>query len=261
MGSSGMSSLLPHPASVHDRDGHLLRDARPKVFSMTCIDARLGPECFTGMTKLGGIPYNAAHTTRIIGNWILMAAKHTETQASSPSETPSNDTDSGDNVDRIRDILFGQQLREFERKFQQIESRLNEDLESLRSELGQQGESLQSYIDSEIGILDSKLKGEADTRQQQLDDLQDELKKTARQIDARLNDLAAQLAEQGREYNQKLLKLQQDISAELKKAGNNLRERLDERYRELSEAKVNRSALAEMLTTLALQLSDEESRD
>ncbi len=190
-----------------------------------------------------------------------MEGKQTRSRSTTGTETPSADADSGDNVDKIRDILFGQQLREFERKFQQIEARLNEDLEALRGDLGQQGESMQAYIDSEVGILDGKLKSESDTRQKQLDDLQDELKKTSRQIGARINDLSEQLAEQGREYNQKLLKLKQDISAELKKTGNGLRERMDERYRELSEGKVNRSALAEMLTTLALQLSDEEARD
>ncbi len=171
-----------------------------------------------------------------------------------------SDTETGDNVDKIRDILFGQQLRDFERKFAQIEDRLNSDLEALRGESQRQNDSLQTYIDSEAEILSGKLKTESETRQQQLDDLQDELKKLARQIDSRLADLAEQLEQQARDFNQKLLKHSQEASAELKKQQEQLRQRMDEQHRSLSDGKVDRSMLAEMLTTLAMQLTSDEER-
>lgn len=188
------------------------------------------------------------------------SSKSAGTAAVAKGNGASSDADAGDNVDKIRDILFGQQLREFERKFQQIESRLNDDLDALRDELGRQGESMHSFIDSEIGILDGKLKAESDTRQQQLDDLQDELKKTARQLDSRLNELSEQMAEQGREFNQKLLKFKQDLSEELSRSNGSLRERMESGQRELAEAKVDRHVLAEMLTGLAMQLAADDSK-
>ncbi len=176
-------------------------------------------------------------------------------------ESPETaDSDTGDNVDKIRDILFGQQLREFERKFAQIEDRLNSDLDALRGESQRQNESLQTYIDSEAEILSGKLKNEADARQKQLDDLHDELKKLARQIDGRLSDLSARIEEQGRDFNQKLLKHSQEASAELQKLQEQMRQRMDKQHRDLNQSKVDRSLLAEMLTSLAMQLTDDEER-
>jgi DNA repair exonuclease SbcCD ATPase subunit len=189
-----------------------------------------------------------------------MAETKTGKRSRKAAET-NEEHDAGDNVDKIRDILFGQQLRDFERKFAQIEDRLNSDLESLRGESQRQNESLQTYIDSEAEILSGKLKTESETRQQQLDDLQDELKKLSRQIETRLSDLSGQIEQQARDFNQKLLKHSQEAGAAMKQQQEQLRQRMDEQHRSLSDGKVDRSALAEMLTSLALQLTADEDRN
>ena len=67
------------------------------------------------------------------------------------------ETDEQDNVDKRRDILFGTQMRELDRKFAQLEDRIESDFSTIRKENTNQVESLQSFVESEIEILTSKL--------------------------------------------------------------------------------------------------------
>ena len=73
------------------------------------------------------------------------------------------------NVDKIRDILFGNQMRDYDRKFNQLEERIANDLSTLRKESALQIESLQTFLQSEI--MGSKLASEAKTRVSEMDDM------------------------------------------------------------------------------------------
>jgi len=87
--------------------------------------------------------------------------------ATPPTAIPEN-TDLT-NVDKIRDILFGNQMRDYDRKFNQLEERIANDLSTLRKESALQIESLQTFLQSEI--MGSKLASEAKTRVSEMDDM------------------------------------------------------------------------------------------
>lgn len=164
-----------------------------------------------------------------------------------------------DNVDKIRDILFGRQMRAFDQKHMQLEERLAGDLAALRKENALQIESLQTFIESEIGILAGKLAGEEKTRIEQLDDLDGEFKKSVKQIDNKMAEAGNALDNQAREINQKILKQSQDFTAEMNAQLDDARKRMDGYKQELSSGKVDKSALAEMLNTLALHVNADDS--
>jgi len=68
--------------------------------------------------------------------------KKPQKKAATPAKTTeSSDTNELDNVDKIRDILFGNQMRDFDRKFHQLEERISSELDSLRKESALQMES------------------------------------------------------------------------------------------------------------------------
>ena len=163
-----------------------------------------------------------------------------------------------DNVDKIRDILFGNQMRDLDRKFSQLEDRIASDFSAMRKENNSQIESLQSFVESEIDILTSKLAGEEKTRIDQLDDVDSEIKKNVRQLNDKIADLVKSLDKQSRDSNQKVLKQSQDFSSELTSQIDKTRKRMDGYNQELTLGKVDKASLAEMLNTLALQLNQEE---
>lgn len=163
-----------------------------------------------------------------------------------------------DNVDKIRDILFGNQMREVEQRFASLEKSLSRDLAAIRNENALQIESLKTFIESEIEILAGKLAGEEKARIENVDELDATLKQQAKQFDRKVADTVKSLEKNTRDINQKILKQSQDFSAELGKQIGETRERMDGQRAELVAAKVDKLALAEMFSALALQVNQDD---
>jgi DNA repair exonuclease SbcCD ATPase subunit len=181
--------------------------------------------------------------------------KKPKAKAAAPQTGDSSDLD---NVDKIRDILFGNQMRDFDKKFNQLEDRISTELNNLRKENALQMDSLQTFIEGEIEILSNKLSAEESTRIENMDDLDSELKKSAKQLDKKIADLSKALDTQSRDSNQKMLKQSQDFNGELNKQIEQTRKRMDDYKQELSSTKTDKSVLAEMFNSLALQINAEE---
>ena len=93
------------------------------------------------------------------------------------AEKPPTGLPEAGNVDKIRDILFGSQMSDFNKRFQTVDQRLDREAESLRRELKTRLESLESFVESEIKALASRLKDEAEERQGGDEDLASKLDK------------------------------------------------------------------------------------
>ena len=99
------------------------------------------------------------------------------------TETVPTPTNSPQEVDRIRDIIFGPQLRDYEQRFQIIQR----DLERLQQELDQLTEKL---IDQDSSQL-KRLQASHREMRQSDDDLRSELRQTANKL---TNDKVDRLA-------------------------------------------------------------------
>ncbi len=69
-----------------------------------------------------------------------------EHQLTSGEVTHSDDLSASGNLDKIRDILFGAQAREHERRFAQLEQHLIREAADLRNDLKRRFETLEGYI-------------------------------------------------------------------------------------------------------------------
>lgn len=172
----------------------------------------------------------------------------------------AEDASETDNVDKIRDILFGNQMREVDKRFAGLEKTLAADLAALRKDNAMQIDSLKSYIESEVEIVGSKLAAEEKARIDDADELDARLKQQVKQIDGKLADLSKALDKAAREINQKLLKQSQDFSKELSQQIGDVRERMDQQREALGAGKVDKAMLAEVLSALALQVNADESK-
>ena len=177
--------------------------------------------------------------------------------AENPPAMPAENTDLA-NVDKIRDILFGNQMRDYDRKFNQLEERIANDLANLRKENALQIESLQTFLESEVEILGGKLAAEEKNRIHEMDNMDGLIIKNVKQIEQKISDLGTSLETQSRDINQKMLKQSQDFNSELASQIEQTRKRLDDYRQDLSKGKVDKSALAEMLNSMALQINADE---
>ena len=66
-------------------------------------------------------------------------------------KTPANgDIREGANVDKIRDILFGSQMRDYDKRFVRLEERLAKAADALRDDLKKRFDSLEAFVQQEV---------------------------------------------------------------------------------------------------------------
>ena len=66
----------------------------------------------------------------------------------------------GTNLDKIRDILFGAQVRDHERRFAKLEAQLLAEAAQLRNDLKERFASLEQYIRKEVDTVTGRLTAE-----------------------------------------------------------------------------------------------------
>ncbi len=150
--------------------------------------------------------------------------------ADAKAQTPAA-PESPRDVDRVRDIIFGSQMRDYNLKFEAI----SRDLARLQQELDQLNEQLTTQNAAQT-------KGQQTLRQElrQADsDQRGELK-------AELEQLAAREAENDGAQSQNLKALRQ----ELRNADSDLREELRQTRQRLTDDKVDRTVLGELFIEL-----------
>jgi len=85
----------------------------------------------------------------------------------------------GENLEKVRDILFGSQMRDHDRRFVRIEERLNQDMTELRDETRKRLDSLEAYIKREVQSVLDRVKAEQVQRGEAIKQVGQELMRPA----------------------------------------------------------------------------------
>ena len=171
-----------------------------------------------------------------------------EKNAEETSETAS--------VDKIRDILFGNQMRDYERKFGFLEERLLKEIADLRDETGNRIDSIETYIKKEVESLSDRLKAEQDIRSESDQKTLKELHETAKTLSENVEKLDAKQGKDARDLRQQLLEQSKNLSGEIRKKHQESSTTLHQSVQELQAAKVDRFTLSELLMEMAVRMSN-----
>jgi hypothetical protein len=68
------------------------------------------------------------------------------------------------NLDKIRDILFGAQMRDYERRFFRLEERVTKEAHEAREDIRRRFDTLESFIKQELTALGDRLRANCATR-------------------------------------------------------------------------------------------------
>jgi hypothetical protein len=160
-----------------------------------------------------------------------------------------------ESLDKVRDILFGSQMRAVDSRLQGLEERLREEHEALRNDFARQVESLDSFIRSEVNTVTERLSAESRKRSEDLKGLTAEIKEALRALERRHVKLeeAATMADAA--LRDQLLQQSATAANELARLGERLGAELQRSHAELSHAKTDRAALASLLTDMAGRLA------
>ncbi len=179
-------------------------------------------------------------------------------EAGARTNAPNVSHDAG-SMEKIRDILFGQQVREFEKRFAKLEEKLNQEAAGLRQEMFQRISAIEAYIKSELEALTERLSNEAETRAEGLQKLSRELKEAATGLEKRISKTDDNLARKAKQLRQQILEQSGNLLEEIHQKDEAASVRLETIAADLRRDKVERSDLAEYFSELSLRLADDQT--
>ncbi|HTV64506.1 MAG TPA: hypothetical protein VMD98_02820 [Bryocella sp.] len=168
---------------------------------------------------------------------------------------------SGASVDKIRDILFGSQIKNYEARFARLEQAMARETTEIKDTLHRRLESLEAFFKKETESLAARLKAEREERQEMLNEVSRELKSASTQLSKRIAELDNKASEDRSSARQELMAESRKIFEEIRQRNDSISALLETRVRELNHAKTDRSALAALLVEVAVRLKDEGDGD
>jgi phage host-nuclease inhibitor protein Gam len=161
------------------------------------------------------------------------------------------------NVDKIRDILFGSQMRDYESRFARLEETLVKETAEIRETNRRRFDQLESYIRKEFEAVQTRIKSERDERSDVASQQSRELKELGDTLSRRIRDLDDRGSTIERDLRNDLLQQAREITEEIRARHDEMATLVEKRFHELRDGKTDRAALATMFTEVAMRLSDQ----
>ena len=182
---------------------------------------------------------------------------HRSQQAASAEQPVVDHAPDPGSVDKIRDIIFGNQMRDYNKRFANLEDRILKEIKDLRDETKNRLDTMQSYIQKEIDSLSDRLNAEQKLRTESFEKVTNEFKAETKSISESIELLANQQSQDARDLRQQLLEQSKSFSNEIIKKHEESSSALDRSFQELRADKVERSTFAELLMEMAVRMSDD----
>jgi len=161
------------------------------------------------------------------------------------------------NIDQIRDIIFGAQMRDYEKRFARLEEKMLGEAATLRGETSSRLDALELYIKQEVGGLLDQLSQERGEREDDTRHLSDELSKKSQEADKKNGQLQQNLNQGKSELREALLEQSKSLLHEIQTVRDTLSTSLNRSNEELRDDKADRRALADMFSEVAMRLNGE----
>ena len=164
---------------------------------------------------------------------------------------------SAGNVDKIRDILFGAQIREYGNRFVRLEENLLKETAAIRDDTKKRFDALETFVRHQFDALQERLKNERDERASSLKQVARDLSEIEGTLTHRIQELEEQTSQSDRHLRLELLQQSKAFTEDLRRKQDETSALLESRLQELHRNKTDRAALASLFTELAMRLNDE----
>ncbi len=194
-------------------------------------------------------------------NTVASSSDRSPTKSKSTAETDAKGGGAEEagvgNIDKVRDILFGGQMRDYERRFAKLEERLARDTAELKDEVKKRLAALTEFVKHETETLAGRIKTEHDERTDATKDLSRELRDASKAVEKKTGQLDDQLTRTQRELRQQLLELNKQLTDEIGRKADEVLARMAQEAHELRVDKADRATIAALLQEVALRLTNE----
>jgi len=187
-----------------------------------------------------------------------MSGKKTTTAKKKPAKTKGKTASmQADNVDQIREIIFGGQMRDYETRFEALSQHLRDSAKNLRDDFDLKLASLDKALAKEGDKNSDRFKKESAERGSHLDQLRQEVAQLRNDNDSRMGGLDDLIEKETRTLLSEVHETRNDLLNRLNEQVDALQARLDDENRRLDERKVSREELAGLLNEVAMRLTGE----
>lgn len=187
-------------------------------------------------------------------------AASSATAAEASTNNISNDdamnAESG-NVDKIREILFGGQMRDYDKRFNRLEERLLKESAELREDSRRRVEALETFVNKEFAALVNRLQAEQQSREGSVQTMSRELNEAIKSLDAKLTQFYNQSTETQHDLRQQLLEQSKNLNEEIRRKHDDVSATLERELAELNHEKTDRTSLSALFTEVALRLNND----
>ena len=160
-------------------------------------------------------------------------------------------------VDKIRDLLFGNQMQDYDRRFSKLEERFLQRFKDIEAETARNLSAQESNAKKQTESIASQLREEKELRA----DSDKEIDRTVREhnqaLEKRLRTLSDQLSQLERDFADRLTQEAQALRDELKRRNDDTQLTLEKMFAELSHVKTDRNLLAGLFVEVARCLNQE----
>jgi phage host-nuclease inhibitor protein Gam len=161
------------------------------------------------------------------------------------------------NIDKIRDILFGTHMRDYDARFARLEAAVVKESTDLRESTRRKLEALESYLKSEIDSLHGRLKAEREERAESLGQASRDLRQTEDALKRKLRELEDQTSSADSGIREQILNQSHVLTDDIRALQAEVTQLLEKRFDDLNHGKTDRAMLAGLLTEVAMRLKNE----
>src|SRR5262245_53980108 len=160
-------------------------------------------------------------------------------------------------VDKIRDLLFGNQMQDYDRRFAKLEERFLQRFKDVESETARNLSAFESNAKKQVDSLAAQLRDEKDQRADADKELERMLRDQNQALEKRIRSASDQLSQFDRDISDRVTRESQSLHDELKQKSTDLAQTIERMFAELSGVKTDRTLLASLFVEVAKCLNQD----
>jgi vacuolar-type H+-ATPase subunit I/STV1 len=160
-------------------------------------------------------------------------------------------------VDKIRDLLFGNQMQDYDRRFSKLEERFLARFKEIESETARNLSAHDTNAKKQVDSLASQLREEKDTRADADKEIERSLREQNQVLEKRLRTLSDQVSQLERDFADRLSRETQSLHEEIKRRNEDIHHTMEKMFSELSNVKTDRNLLAGLFVEVAKCLNQD----
>jgi chromosome segregation ATPase len=160
-------------------------------------------------------------------------------------------------VDKIRDLLFGNQMQDYDRRFSKLEERFLQRFKDVESEAKRNLEMYESNAKKQVESLAAQLRNEKDARAEADKEIDRNLREQNQALEKQVRALSDQLSELEREVADRINRSDQLLREEIKQKNESMQMLMEKMFSDLSNVKTDRNLLAGLFVEVAKCLNQD----